>query len=97
MKGGKRIVVTPGMIELGDQQFELNQKFGEKMASSCDIAIVVGQYNREAIVSGLKEGNMPEDSIKEVESFTAAQALLSTILKSGDIILYENDLPDTFK
>lgn len=97
MKGGKRIVVTPGMIELGDQQFELNQKFGEAMASSCDIAIVVGQYNREAIVSGLKAGKMAEDGIKEVESFTAAQALLSTLLKSGDIILYENDLPDTFK
>jgi UDP-N-acetylmuramoyl-tripeptide--D-alanyl-D-alanine ligase len=97
MKGGKRIVVTPGMIELGDQQFELNEKFGEAMASSCDIAIVVGQYNREAIVSGLKAGKMAEDGIKEVESFTAAQALLSTLLKSGDIILYENDLPDTFK
>jgi 7-keto-8-aminopelargonate synthetase-like enzyme len=40
---------------------------------------------------------MAEDGIKEVESFTAAQALLSTLLKSGDIILYENDLPDTFK
>jgi hypothetical protein len=40
---------------------------------------------------------MPEEAIKPVDSFAEAQALLSKTLKVGDIILYENDLPDTFK
>jgi UDP-N-acetylmuramoyl-tripeptide--D-alanyl-D-alanine ligase len=97
MKTGRRIVVTPGMIELGSEQYTFNRDFGEFMAESCDIAIVVGKYNRDAIYEGLQAGAMPEDAIKLVDSFADAQALLSKILKAGDIILYENDLPDTFK
>jgi UDP-N-acetylmuramoyl-tripeptide--D-alanyl-D-alanine ligase len=97
MKTGRRIVVTPGMIELGSEQYIFNRDFGELMAESCDIAIVVGKYNRDAIYEGLQVGAMPEDAIKLVDSFADAQALLSKILKAGDIILYENDLPDTFK
>lgn len=97
MKTGKRILVTPGMIELGDKQFELNREFGRKAASCCDIAIVVGQYNRDAILEGLKEGGMPEKDVHAVDSFADAQHTLRTLTAPGDAILYENDLPDTFK
>lgn len=97
MTGGKRILVTPGMIELGDEQFELNRRFGLKAASCCDIAIVVGHYNREAICRGLEEGGMPAESIVEVDSFAEAQQRLAPMLAPGATILYENDLPDTFK
>lgn len=94
---GKRIVVTPGMIELGDRQAELNETLGEEIAKSVDIAIVVGQYNRDAIVKGIRKGNFNDDNLYEVSSFNEAQQVLSGILKSGDTVLYENDLPDTFK
>lgn len=53
MNGGKRIVITPGMIELGEKQYELNKTFGEHIAESVDIAIVVGKYNRDAITEGI--------------------------------------------
>ncbi len=95
MTPGKRIVVTPGMIELGERQEELNREFGEKIARSADVAIIVGQYNRDAILSGIGE---PEGVIiHTAETFNDAQALLATILRPGDTVLYENDLPDTFK
>ncbi len=97
MEGGKRIVITPGMIELGDRQVQLNHDFGKKIASSADIAIVVGTYNRDAILSGIAEGGMPADKVHAVGSFNEAQALLGQIVKPGDTVLYENDLPDTFK
>ena len=97
MTAGRRFLITPGMIELGDEQYELNSKFGEKAATSCDIAIVVGEYNREAIVEGLRRGGMSADTIRPVDSFAQAQALLSSMSAPGDTVLYENDLPDTFK
>jgi len=97
MTGGKRIIITPGMIELGDRTYELNREFGAKIASSADVAIVVGQYNRDAIVDGLKAGGMDEAKYHMVDSFAAAQQLLTTIVAPGDTVLYENDLPDTFK
>ncbi|MCM1021969.1 MAG: UDP-N-acetylmuramoyl-tripeptide--D-alanyl-D-alanine ligase [Muribaculum sp.] len=97
MTGGKRIVVTPGMIELGDKQFEYNRAFGQHMASCADLAIIVGQYNRDAILSGLKEGGMDEALVLTPDTFTQAQAIILKEAKRGDTVLYENDLPDTFK
>lgn len=95
--GGRRIVVTPGMIELGDRTYELNRAFGEKIAVSTDIAVIVGHYNRDAILEGIKSKDMPAESIYVVDTFGDAQKLLSTMLVAGDTVLYENDLPDTFK
>lgn len=96
MTGGKRIIITPGMIELGEKQHELNREFGKKISVSADIAIVVGQYNREAILAGIAAGEgSPE--VHEAATFADAQRLLQTFVANGDTILYENDLPDTFK
>ena len=97
MTGGRRIIVTPGMVELGEQQFELNRKFGEQIAKSADFVIVVNAYNREAICAGLADGGMDEKAIRTVDTFTQAQEILATYLQRGDTVLYENDLPDTFK
>ena len=98
MKSGKRIVITPGMIELGEQQYELNHALGETIAKHADLAIIVGQYNRQAITEGIRTSEeFPEDKLHTVDTFAQAQQLLSTLAAKGDIILYENDLPDTFK
>ncbi len=94
---GKRIIITPGMIELGERQSEANREFGRHIAANADVAIIVGRYNREAILEGLADGKMPEEKIYAVDDFAQAQQQLHKIAVSGDIVLYENDLPDTFK
>ncbi len=97
MKGGRRIVVTPGMIELGEQQYGLNRQFGERIAVSADVAIVVGEYNRDAIVEGIGAVENSGAECHTVADFAEAQKLLGSMLRAGDTVLYENDLPDTFK
>ena len=47
---GRRFIITPGMIELGSRQYEANKEFGTKISDCADVAIIVGQYNREAIL-----------------------------------------------
>ena len=79
-----------------EKQKELNKKLGEKMAECCDIAIVVGLYNRDAITEGLHEKDF-QGKLYEVDSFNKAQEVLQTLLKPGTTVLYENDLPDSFK
>ena len=96
-KGGRRICVTPGMIELGDRREELNEKLGEHIGRNADIAIIVNEYNREPLVKGVLSTGFDEKNLHAVDSFAEAQKLLSGILRSGDTILYENDLPDSFK
>lgn len=96
-KDGKRIIVTPGMIELGERQYDLNKALGRYIGEKLDIAIVVGQYNRGALCDGIEESPMDNENIYVVDSFNEAQEVLGKIMESGDTVMYENDLPDSFK
>lgn len=96
-KDGKRIIVTPGMIELGSEQERLNLELGKHIGENVDIAVIVGAYNRNALVDGIRNTDFNEKNLHIVDSFADSQTLLSKILKSGDTVLYENDLPDSFK
>lgn len=97
MTGGKRIVITPGMIELGTEQQHYNELLGEHIAETCDVAIVVGHYNREAIMAGIGRKGMDQGKVHAVDTFAEAQQLMLSLASAGDTVLYENDLPDTFK
>ena len=95
---GKRYVVTPGFVEMGAKQFENNKIFGGDIArSKVDGVYVVNEVNRVAITEGLDEGGYPVSQVECVASFVEAMAALQPKLKAGDVVLYENDLPDSFK
>lgn len=95
-KGGKKTLVTPGLVELGEIEYEENKKFGEKAASICDYVIVVGKTQSKPIIAGLEEKGFSSDKIKSVNSLDKASQCLRTILKPNDIVLFENDLPDNY-
>jgi UDP-N-acetylmuramoyl-tripeptide--D-alanyl-D-alanine ligase len=94
--GGRKVVVTPGMIELGPLQFEANKAFGEKAAQVADTLIVVARSNRDAILAGAANVNGAAEVIT-VDSLEQASARLATLLRSGDVVLFENDLPDQYE
>ena len=95
---GSRYVVTPGFVEMGAKQYENNRAFGRYIAASkADAVYVVNEVNREAITTGLKEGGYDMHCVSTVASFKEAMAELQPRLKAGDVVLYENDLPDSFK
>ena len=96
-EGNKRIIITPGFVEMGTRQAEANTRLGEQIARCADYAIIVNATNREAIKNGLEKGNMPTGQYFLADSLNHAHAHLATILKAGDVVLYENDLPDNFK
>ena len=91
-----RIIVTPGMVELGDQENEMNRRFGQLMASCCDEVILVGHKRSEAILNGLRDEHFDETHIQVVSSLNDAAVLLKTKASPGDTILFENDLPDNY-
>lgn len=90
----RRIVISPGMIELGDQQFEQNKNLARVAASSCDLFFLVGHTNREAILAGLKEAQFPATKIIMSDTRGEAFMLLGEQQRKGDLILIENDLGD---
>lgn len=93
---GRRVLVTPGMIELGGLEIEANLRFGRQAAHACDLAILVGVNRIEPIRQGLLEEGFPAESIRVVPQLTDGLAYLQTYLKPGDVMLLENDLPDQY-
>lgn len=96
-EGNKRVVITPGFVEMGARQYDANYELGNVMAQSCDYAVVVNKLNREAICKGLKDGGFSDDNLFVADSLNSARRHLATLLQVGDVVLYENDLPDSFK
>ena len=94
---GVKIVVTPGMIELGDEQYSLNKKFGEYIADVADYVILVGQNQTKPIQDGLKEKKYDKDKLYIIndvkEAFNIIDSIKTTKKKYA---LLENDLPDIF-
>ncbi|MDI3257446.1 MAG: UDP-N-acetylmuramoyl-tripeptide--D-alanyl-D-alanine ligase [Kyrpidia sp.] len=93
---GRKVVITPGMVELGGEEDRYNRAFGRRMARVCDHVILVGPDRTRPIALGLREGGLAEDRITVVKSLEEATRLLQTLVRPGDVVLFENDLPDNY-
>jgi UDP-N-acetylmuramoyl-tripeptide--D-alanyl-D-alanine ligase len=95
--GGRRAIVTPGMVELGDVEADENRRFGEAIGrSGIELAILVGLERSKPIAEGIRATGFPEDRIRIEASLFTANEFLRTWLQEGDVVLYENDLPDVY-
>ncbi|HOW23098.1 MAG TPA: UDP-N-acetylmuramoyl-tripeptide--D-alanyl-D-alanine ligase [Sedimentibacter sp.] len=95
-KDRRKIIVTPGMVELGDLEETENFRFGELIASVCDVAILIGKKRTMPIYRGMKKHNFNEENLYVVNSLNEATELIKSLTKINDVILFENDLPDTY-
>ncbi|MBQ9485521.1 MAG: UDP-N-acetylmuramoyl-tripeptide--D-alanyl-D-alanine ligase [Clostridia bacterium] len=93
---GRKIVLTPGLVELGKMENLINLEFGKRLAKYADLVIVIGKHNAEMLISGLTDGGFPKENILFAKSLNKGNALLNEILKDGDVVLFENDLPDNY-
>ena len=96
MMPGEKFVVTPGMIELGDKQYEENKLFGKKIASSSDYAILIGKEQTAPIYDGLLEAKFDTDKIFILNDVKDAFPLIQRLKREEAYVLLENDLPDLF-
>ncbi len=105
----RRVVVTPGLVELGPKQVEENASFARAVAGAADDLVVVGRTNRRALLAGAEkvgEGAVAEAQVRRpgeaalrcvvVARRDQAVAWVRDHLGAGDIVLYENDLPDHY-
>ena len=97
-EGSVKILVTPGMVELGEKEAEYNEEFGKQAAAVCDYIILVGQKNSADIERGALGAGFDKEKIFTKSSFKEASELMYEIDAGKEkVILLENDLPDNYK
>jgi UDP-N-acetylmuramoyl-tripeptide--D-alanyl-D-alanine ligase len=95
-KAERRLLVTPGMVELGEREAAENRRFGTQAAEVCDLVVLVGREQSRPILEGLEDASFPAERIHVVDDAREAEALLARTTRPGDVVLFENDLPDLY-
>lgn len=93
---GKRVIVTPGMIDLGNEENRINYDFGKAMLNKTDIVILVGKNQTQYIYNGLNDSGYDMNNVLVVDKVHEAFNYIYNNLTPNDTILLENDLPDAF-
>ena len=96
-RSSQRFIITPGIVELGDIEAEENYKFGTHIAEAkLDYAFIVGLKRGKVIEQGYLEAGGNPKRLERVKSLFEANDKLKHRIRSGDVVLYENDLPDIY-
>lgn len=94
---GQRVLVTPGMVELGDKQDEYNEQCGAYAADKCDYAVLVGHRQAPPLKRGLLAAGFPEEKLYVASSLQDGLNWVEALPREGQrTVLLENDLPDNF-
>ncbi len=92
-----RILVTPGMVELGAKQEELNFEFGQEAAKACDYIVLVGKAQTQPIYNGIKDAGFDMNNVYVADGLNDALAKANSYQTSKKkVVLLENDLPDNY-
>jgi UDP-N-acetylmuramoyl-tripeptide--D-alanyl-D-alanine ligase len=91
--GGRRILVTPGMVELGAAHDDEHRRIGRLAAAHVDVLLAVSPHRVAPLSASFAEA-APEAEIVSCPGFAEAQAWMARNVAAGDVVLLENDLPD---
>lgn len=99
MFDGTKIIVTPGMIELGERQYEENRILGTEIAKVCDFVVLVGPNQTKPIQDGLKQAGYPQENVFIASNLQEGMTRVNGWNSEGrqKVILLENDLPDNYE
>lgn len=93
---GGRMLITPGMVELGEKEFEYNFAFGKEAAKYCDFIILVGEKQTVPIHGGLEKAGYPKERLYVAKDLNDALVKMREQAGDGWTVLFENDLPDLY-
>ena len=98
MMDGVKVVVTPGMIELGDKEKYYNKEFGKQIAKVADYVVLVGEKRTKPIYEGILSEGFDKDNIIVYNDVRDAYTFINSLTNGKDEVfaLFENDLPDTY-
>ncbi|MBR2617642.1 MAG: UDP-N-acetylmuramoyl-tripeptide--D-alanyl-D-alanine ligase [Clostridia bacterium] len=94
---GRKIVVTPGLVEMGNRTESANRRLGEKIAEVSDFALISARENAHSIVGGMKSAGFTQEKYRVIGNGESLARAVKEVTKNGDTVLFLNDLPDGYK
>ncbi len=95
-KGRTKTIITPGLIELGEREYDCNFALGCEAAKYCDYIILVGKNRSKPIFDGVMHEGFNSQNVSVVSSFKEAMDLYLKTVTENSVVLLENDLPDNY-
>jgi UDP-N-acetylmuramoyl-tripeptide--D-alanyl-D-alanine ligase len=95
-KKRRKIFLTPGLVEIGNKSRDVHQRIGQRLNDVVDLVILVKNSVTPYIEEGLINAGFSKNNIIWFDSMMEAQNNLGAILRSGDVILFQNDWPDNY-
>jgi len=94
--GMQKVIITPGLIELGEQEYDCNFRLGLECADKCDIIIFVGINRSKPMVDAVNTTEFDKSKMFVAASFKEAMEIYSRFADNNTVLLIENDLPDNY-
>ncbi|MEE0946963.1 MAG: UDP-N-acetylmuramoyl-tripeptide--D-alanyl-D-alanine ligase [Acutalibacteraceae bacterium] len=92
----KRVLITPGLVELGDEEYKHNFRLGEEAAECADYIILVGKERSQPIKDGITSKGYDQNCLFVAGSFNEAYEHYLSFADKDTVVLIENDLPDNY-
>lgn len=94
---GLKILVTPGMVELGEKEYDLNYEFGEYATKKCDYIILVGKTQTKPLQDAINKSKFDKNKLFIVDKIEEALKITDELEPGKQrTVLLENDLPDQY-
>jgi UDP-N-acetylmuramoyl-tripeptide--D-alanyl-D-alanine ligase len=93
---GRRILITPGMVELGELQDQENENLGRLATESCTDIVLVGSKQTKPIERGVRSTAFPLEHLHIFETTKEAIVWYQRTVQRGDAVLFLNDLSDNY-
>ncbi len=90
----RHVVVSQGIVELGEKAAETNENIGRELACVADVAILSG-VNAKYIEKGLKSKNF-QGRIIIAKNMKCVKKCIKSTVKIGDTVLLQNDVSDIY-
>lgn len=94
--GMRKVIITPGMIELGSKEYDCNYALGAAAAEVCDDIILVGKNRSKPLQDAVSDRGFAPDRVHVAASFAEAMQIYLPTADPNSVVLIENDLPDNY-
>lgn len=95
-EGMRKVIITPGLVELGEREYDCNFALGAEAAKYCDEIILVGKTRSKPLRLGAESQGFASERLHTVSSFREAMEIYSPSADKNSVLLIENDLPDNY-